>query len=413
MKPLFVSSLYHPNQVGGAEKVVRILAEGMLLHGHDPVVVTAQEEPADRVDYVSGVKVHYIGLKNLYWPWGRQERPGVLRALWHGIDRYNTVMARAVGRILDLEKPDIVNTHHLTGLSCAVWDAVKSRSLPLIHTLHDYSLLCPKTTMFKDGANCGSQCTTCRLYTSPAKRASDCVDHVVGVSRFTLDRHLAAGYFRGARSARVIHNALPGTVRVAPRPALEGRPLLLGYVGQLIPTKGIEQLVRQMAAWNPSQCRLLVAGRGPAAYESMLRAQAPGNVRFVGFVDPDEVYAEIDVLVVPSLWEEPLATTVLEAALHGVPAIVARRGGFPEIVAALHTGLLFEPKDPQALRKAVETFLNDFSMVDEMRRHLLERAAYFQLDRMRSEYLQLMAQAQAGHAGGEPLRKESRLEHRS
>jgi glycosyltransferase involved in cell wall biosynthesis len=153
MKPLIVSGLYHPHQIGGAEKVARIVAEGMLLHGHQPVVVTTQEGSADRVDHVGGVKVHYLGLKNLYWPWSLKERPGLLRALWHGIDRHNGFMARAVGRVLDLEKPDIVNTHQLTGLSSAVWSEVKSRKLPLVHTLHDYSLMCPKASMFKAGAS--------------------------------------------------------------------------------------------------------------------------------------------------------------------------------------------------------------------------------------------------------------------
>lgn len=75
MKPLFISALYHPDQVGGAEKVVRIVAEGMLQYGHQPVVITTQDGPGDRIADVNGVKVHYIGLKNIYWPHSREERP--------------------------------------------------------------------------------------------------------------------------------------------------------------------------------------------------------------------------------------------------------------------------------------------------------------------------------------------------
>jgi glycosyltransferase involved in cell wall biosynthesis len=401
MKLLFISSLYHPNEVGGAEKVVRIVAEGMLQHGHQPVVVTTQEGPGDRISHVDGIKVYYIGLRNIYWP-SRKERPGIARALWHGIDRHNPLMARAVAHILDAERPDVVNTHNLAGFSCAVWDAVKSRRLPLVHTLHDYALLCPKTSMFKDGWNCQGQCTACALYTSPSKRLSARVDHVVGVSRFTLERHLRSGYFPNARQARVIHNALPGRPASGSRPPEHtGRPLRLGYVGQLTPTKGIGELVRQMSAWDPSQCQLLVAGKGAAAYETMLRDQAPKNVRFLGFVDPDGVYRAIDVLVVPSLWEEPLAMTVLEAFMYGVPAIVSRRGGLPEAVEHARTGLVYEPLEPGGLREAVNVLLQDRPLLQDMRLLALEKANYFLLDRMRSEYLDLMANAREALAADE------------
>jgi glycosyltransferase involved in cell wall biosynthesis len=393
MKPLFISSLYYPNQVGGAEKVVRIIAEGMLQQGHQPVVIATQRGLGDRVDHVNGVKVHYVGLKNIYWPYSRKHRPGIAKALWHGIDRYNALMAHAVARILDSEKPEVVNTHNLMGFSCAIWNAVKSRRLPLIHSLHDYSLMCPKTSMFKDGGNCQGQCTTCALYTSPSKRMSQKVDHVVGVSRFTLERHLASGYFPSVRQAHVIHNGLPGEPSAGRRQEQPGRPLQLGYVGQLTPTKGILELVRQMGNWQSGQCELLVAGKGAAAYEAMLRAEAPKNVRFLGFVDPDEVYRAIDLLVVPSLWEEPLGTTVLEAYMQGVPVIASRRGGLPEMVDEGRTGLLYEPLEPAGLRQAVEVFLRNRLIARNMQPLVLEKAREFLLDRMQAKYLHLFAGA--------------------
>jgi glycosyltransferase involved in cell wall biosynthesis len=392
MKPLFVSALYHPNCVGGAEKVVHTIAEGLVHEDHQPVVVTTQEAASDRVAHVNGVKVYYVGLKNLYWPHAREERSALAKAVWHGIDAYNAPMARAVGRVLDVERPDIVHTHSLTGFSCAVWNQVKSRRLPLIHTLHDYSLMCPKTSMFKQARNCQGQCTACALYTSASKRLSHKVDHVVGVSRFILERHLACGYFQHGPQARVIYNALAG------RPAPErgrgqsGGPLRLGYVGQLIATKGIGELVRQMAQWQPSQCELVVAGKGSAKYEALLREWAPHNVRFLGFVDPDEVYRSIDALVVPSLWEEPLGMIVPEAYMHGVPVIVARRGGLPEMVDEGRTGLVYDPLQPGGLRAAVNAIAQDAALRQEMRKLALAKASRFLLERMRAEYLELMTQ---------------------
>lgn len=408
MKPLFISALYHPNQVGGAEKVARLVAEGMLAHGHQPVVVTTQEGPGDQVAHVNGVKVHYIGLKNLYWPYVRKERSAIAKASWHGIDRYNPLMARAISRVLAAERPDVVHTHNLTGFSCAVWNSVKSRRLPLVHTLHDYSLMCPRTSMFREGANCQGQCATCSLYTSPSKRMSQRVDHVVGVSRFTLERHLAAGYFRAAGQAHVICNGVAGRPSAAPRQALPGRPLRLGYVGQLTAQKGIRELVRQMGDWRTGQCELLVAGKGAEAYEAVLRAEAPENVRFLGFVSPDEVYREIDLLVVPSLWEEPLGMTVLEAFMHGVPVIVSRRGGLPELVDEGRTGLVYEPLEAGSLRQAVDVFLRNRLIVQDMRFLVLEKAQNFLQGTMQTRYLHLLTDATGAPAIKEQPRELGR-----
>jgi glycosyltransferase involved in cell wall biosynthesis len=401
VKPLFVSALYHPNCVGGAEKVVHTIAEGLLDEGHQPVVVTTQEGSSGRIAHVNGVKVYYVGLKNLYWPHAREERSALAKAVWHGIDAFNAAMARAVGKVLDAERPDVVHTHSLTGFSCAVWNQAKSRRLPLVHTLHDYSLMCPKTSMFKQGRNCEGQCTACALYTSASKRLSRKVDHVVGVSRFILERHLACGYFQHGPQTHVIYNALAGQPASEPGCGQAGGPLRLGYVGQLIPTKGIGELVSQMGTWQPSQCELVVAGKGSAKYEAMLCESAPKNVRFLGFVDPHEVYRSIDALVVPSLWEEPLGMIVPEAYMHGVPVIVAKRGGLPEMVEEGRTGLVYDPLEPGGLRAAVNAIARDRPRLQEMRRLALAKANQFLLARMRAEYLHLMTQARLHRGTGE------------
>lgn len=393
-KILFISGLYHPNERGGAEKVVRALAEGMLEHDHLPVVVTTHDGAGDRVAQVNGLKVHYLGLKNIYGIDMHQSRPAFAKVLWHGVNRYNPLMARAAARVLDAERPDVVNTHNLLGFSCAVWNAVKSRRVPLVHTLHDYALMCPKTSMFAGGENCRGQCRLCSLYTSPAKRLSQSVGHVVGVSAFTLNRHLEAGYFRTA-STQVIHNGIAARpLSELPGEKAEG-PLRLGYVGHLLPQKGIRELVGAMSQWTPRECALTVAGTGAPEFEALLRAEAPANVRFLGFVDPSKVYGEIDVLVVPSLSNEALGLVVLEAYMHGVPVVVSRRGGLPETVEEFESGLTYDPLEPRGLRQAISVFVQDRTVLHRMRRGALKKGKYFQHGRMQAQYLELMAHAEA------------------
>ena len=105
--------------------------------------------------------------------------------------------------------------------------------------LHDYSSLCPNTSIFRDHRNFVGQCRVCAAYLWLHKLYSGNVYAVVSVSAFTMQKHLAAGYFEGAHLWRVIDNALLDheTVSHLRAPSVAG-PLRLGYVGYLISNQG-------------------------------------------------------------------------------------------------------------------------------------------------------------------------------
>jgi len=90
-----------------------------------------------------------------------------------------------------------------------------------------------------------------------------------------------------------------------------------------------------------------------------LRAQAAGRpVRFMGAFDRDrtaEVYAQIDVLVVPSLWLENSPLVIHEAFMAGVPVVGARIGGITSLIKDVNVedggiGLLYDPASAVELR---------------------------------------------------------------
>lgn len=66
---------------------------------------------------------------------------GFYRLAWHVREVWNPVAARRIGKIMDAEMPDVVNTHNVCGFSLAAWREVKRRKARLVHTLHDYYLL--------------------------------------------------------------------------------------------------------------------------------------------------------------------------------------------------------------------------------------------------------------------------------
>ncbi len=374
MKGLFVSSLYTPNLLGGAERITQSLAEGMAKAGHRAVVISLAPQKGIQIDRINDVRIYYVGLKNLYWPFGGTTNPTMLKPLWHALDTYNPWMVREVARILDAERPDLVHTGTLGGFSPLTWQPVKQRRLPLVHTLYDYYLLCPRSMMFRNGQNCKQVCARCRPYALLRRRLSSCVDAVIGNGRFVLERHLGSGYFASAPKKRVIYNSYP-TKPAAISSETRSLPIRFGYLGRLVTEKGLEVLLKSVAQLPQGTWTLDVAGRGLAAYERYLHTRYKRSaIRFLGHSKPEDFFEKIDVLVVPSLWHEPSPRVISEAYAHGVPVVGSKRGGIPELVEEGRTGFLFDPGRPEDLTVKMRRYLDKPDIVTSMRLAALEKA---------------------------------------
>ena len=150
-------------------------------------------------------------------------------------------------------------------------------------------------------------------------QASAQVAAVIAVSQALLERVCAHGYFENAQR-HVVHNRARPPAVVASEPRADG-PLRFGYIGTLSPNKGVGWLLQQFNELG-IDARLVIAGRGKLDYEAELKALAdPAKVSFVGYRDSASFLQGIDVLVVPSLWEEPFGLVAVEACASGVPVI--------------------------------------------------------------------------------------------
>jgi glycosyltransferase involved in cell wall biosynthesis len=100
---------------------------------------------------------------------------------------------------------------------------------------------------------------------------------------------------------------------------------------------------------------LWIAGVGNAYYTALLKKSAVGlPVRWVGWLDREMFFSEIDVLVVPSLWDEPAGMVISEAMHHGVPALASDRGGLGEIGREHQLAYLFDPGCRSSFRLALD-----------------------------------------------------------
>jgi glycosyltransferase involved in cell wall biosynthesis len=147
----------------------------------------------------------------------------------------------------------------------------------------------------------------------------------------------------GAVSVRVI----PSGVDVPAQVGVEAEPAEVLYAGRLSPEKGVLELLEAAQGMN-----LVVAGDGP------LRDRVPFARGFVQHDELQQLYARAAVVACPSR-REGFGVACLEAMAHGRPVVATSVGGLLDLVVDGETGILVPPRDPVALRTALERLLAD------------------------------------------------------
>lgn len=287
--------------------------------------------------------------------------------------------------LLRAEKPDVVHVHNtFMMISPSIYSACVEVGVPAVQTLHNYRLLCPGATLFRDGMVC-EDCMEGTLLHSVQhgcyqdSRSTTAVVAAMLAShrlRGTWEREVA--YFVALTEFcrdKFIEGGLPAK-KVLVKPnfvhpdpgARTGDGDSAIFVGRLSAEKGVSTV---LSAWKHLRLPipLTVIGGGPD--ESQLRAQAArdalANVRFLGRIPREQTLAAINsarFLVFPSVWYENFPVTIAESFACQTPVIASRLGAMQEIVSDGRTGLLFSPGDPEDLARKVEWA---WTHLDEMR----------------------------------------------
>jgi glycosyltransferase involved in cell wall biosynthesis len=364
MRFALISSLLPPDSRGGAEAYVT--AEAMwLAKRHDVVVITGS--PAAAIDGLPTVRLPRL-------PHLAPSAPIAGRVLWHALDQWLPQVHVALARELRRIEPDVVLTHHPQGLSSAVFTAIAARRLPHVHTAHDLNLLCARMTMTRNGEFCGGRCASCRVQRAIRGTAIGLnLSRLVAVSRYICERHVRGGVVPRERAEAIRLGAEPGTARLR---RIDGAPLTLGFIGSVAPHKGIRTLLEAFAR-TEEPWRLVVAGSGGLEQEVVAAAARDPRITYLGHVDgerKDAFFDQLDLLVIPSEWEEPATFVAVEAAVRGLPAVVSQRGGLPETPEAR----TFRAGDAAELLRAVHWFLDDPLRLEDASRRLLARQSEFE-----------------------------------
>ncbi|BEN43959.1 glycosyltransferase [Serratia sp. SRS-8-S-2018] len=332
MKILIVNTIYAPFKVGGAEVSVQLLAEELVKNGHSVLVVTLHDKANKEKATINGVNVHYLPLKNIYWPFSNdgEKRKKWEKIAWHIIDNYNFKMARLFSEELDSFKPDIVHTNNICGFSVSIWKEIKKRDIKLIHTSRDYYLFHPSSTLYSRNKNINVNALSVKLWSFFKRSASHRVDTYVGISDFIKTFHINNGFFK-RDSAFYIYNAVN-------RPDYQsdkGNKTRFGFIGRLTRDKGFDDYC-EFASNNPDAV-YYAAGRFPSGKEGdeLKRLAEKSNIKLMGFISIDEFFSQVDVAFLPVKWREPFGRVVVECVFANKIVLTNAVGGISELAMLL------------------------------------------------------------------------------
>ncbi|MBW7971562.1 glycosyltransferase family 4 protein [Bradyrhizobium sp. BR 10289] len=358
MRILHLSSLYPPHIVGGAEKSVALLAEQLTSMGHQVGAACIEREGVAKTAQ-NGVSVYRMAHHNSFWleDWPKYSRG---QRLWQKMkQQWNTQIEAEFDRILDDFKPEVVNTHSMVDISTLVWRAANKRGIPIVHTLRDYDMLCGNAAMFRRGENCDHWHLGCKVVNMSKLWTSKWVSAAIAVGAETLNVHVRHGFFDHLppERRRVIWNGAVVPDSAATARATFDRaqqPVTFGYLGRINIEKGVGTLIDAFRRVGNGNWRVRIAGQAPDTLDEFKRRAEGLPIEFVGWVDPFDFFRELDVLIVPSIWAEPLPRTILESYAIGVPVIGARSGGIPDLIGADNNAWLFNPGDDADLAEKIK-----------------------------------------------------------
>lgn len=416
LKILLTVHQFFPDHAAGTEVLTRSVAKDLLLRGHEVHVLTGfpatqvltDEERFDEYDFEG---IHVYRFHHGYTPMAGQTS---LIELGYN----NHLAARYFGRILQRYQPDLVHFFHLNRLGTGLIDVAVRAGVPAFMTPTDFWAICPTGQLvLANGKLCAGPSAyagNCIKHFAESsqkglagKLARALPTPLVGVlSRLTqanvlppypkqievkaiaarlptnvarlnqLAKIVSPNCFmtdllirHGVATRRIAQCAF-GIDGIAPRdaspPRRLGRPLQVGFIGTLAPHKGCHVLIEAFKALPIGQAVLRIYGN-PQDFPDYMAAitqssHGPQNITFCGtFPNAQiaDVLAELDVLVVPSLWYENTPLVLYSAQAARCPVVASDFPGISEVITHGLNGLLFEAGNPTALAQQLRRLLDE------------------------------------------------------
>jgi len=351
----------HYQQAGGEDQV--FAAEGQLLEsaGHEVV----RFEMDNRTIGSRGS----IGL--------------ALKTIW------NRQSYRQLSELIRTKRPQVMHVHNTFPLiSPAAFYAAHRQNLPVVQTLHNYRLLCPAATFYRDGHICQDclghsvpwpgvrhACYRASRATSAGAAAMLTIHRALRTWRRCVDRFIALSSFAKGKFVEAGFPAERVTVKpnfLFPEPTLgTGSGGYAVFAGRLAPEKGIDTLLEAWKILAGASLPLKIVGDGLMSKEvEQAVACSQYKIQWLGHRSPSEtqeIIGDASLLIFPSQWYEPFGLVAIEAFAKGTPVLASNMAAMTELVRPGATGDLFEPANPADLANKVQQMAQNADLLRRMR----------------------------------------------
>lgn len=399
MKILKVIHGYPMLYNAGSEVYSQTICNALVRRGHEVQVFTREEDSfspdgAVRIAYDQDeprIKIHLVN--------NPRQR-----------DRYRlAVVDQRFAEVLESFQPDLVHIGHLNHLSTSLVAEAKRRGLPVVYTLHDYWLMCPRGQFMQmhsaddnlwaacggqQNRKCATQCYSRYFSGADEEREQDIaywenwvarrMAHVRSVVK-QVDLFISPAVYLKQRYEQDFGLPADKSVyldygfdrsRMAGRQRVANEPFTFGYIGTHIPAKGIHQLIQAFGILR-GDCQLRIWGRDRGQDSRALRAiaatlpedkQARVNwmPEYKNQQIAHDVFSQTDVIVTPSVWVENSPLVIHEAQQARVPVITADVGGMGEYVRHEVNGLLYKHRQVGDLAEQMQRLLDDPTLAQRL-----------------------------------------------
>ncbi len=339
MRILVVHNYYQLS--GGEDVVFKQEKELLRSHNHEVLEYTRSNEEINSYSFFKKIS---LGIKTLW--------------------AFDSV--KDLKNIAKSFKPDVVHFHNTFPLiSPAAYYVFRALHIPIILTLHNYRLLCPRADFFRDGKVCedclnkyfpwpgimhacyhhskimSSDVSLMLAFHRLINTWNRCVNAFIVLSNFSRDKFIQAGL--NEKKIFIKPNFVspdPFSVNKLGECAL--------FAGRLSPEKRVVTLLNAWKLIDHTPLQIFGSGSDTVTVERMIKEYELKNVILKSFIPREQLMREIKnsfFVVFPSEWYETFGLIIIEAFACGIPVIAAKIGAVKEIVKHGFTGLHFSPGD--------------------------------------------------------------------
>lgn len=298
-------------------------------------------------------------------------------------------------KIIDDFRPDLIHFGHLNHLSLSLPEIATKRGIPIVYTLHDFWLMCPRGRFIQrnskellqlcDGQEdkkCATECykgyytgdegllnaeiTYWQQWVSTrmkqTKKIVEYVDHFVAPSKFLMNKFVKEFNIPHTKISYLDYGF--DLNRLKDKNRIPEEDFIFGYIGTHTPEKGIDLLLKAFSSLS-AKAKLRIWGvlshetAGLKAIASHFPQKVKDKIEWMGNYENEnivtEVFNKVDAIVVPSIWGENSPLVIHEAEQLRIPVITADYGGMAEYVQDGINGLLFKHRDIESLSEKMES----------------------------------------------------------